>query len=196
MASSKHAEVKPRGAHARKLGGEVRLVQVDAAVWEAFEENKEAIERALRKLAKAKRKPKKPAATRTGKTLVSDDDTRKHLSELLEQDSDRACALIGGAMLDDALCYLLEEKEERAFGARIADAFQRSLLPAGFRGAFEEIREIRNSAAHVLGTPEEPWTFARKEFGMASGDAASPRTKFVTVVVALASETYARAHLK
>lgn len=48
---AKHAEVRPRGHFAKKLGVEVRLVQVDAEVWEAFDGDPEAIREALRTVA-------------------------------------------------------------------------------------------------------------------------------------------------
>ena len=65
---AKHAEVRPRGYYAKKLAAEMRLVQVDAEVWEAFDGDAEAIRDALRALAavvsgrKTARKKKRSAA--------------------------------------------------------------------------------------------------------------------------------------
>jgi hypothetical protein len=47
----KHDEVRPRGHYAKKLGGEVRLIQVDDDVWRTFGGDAKAIEDALRALA-------------------------------------------------------------------------------------------------------------------------------------------------
>lgn len=57
----KHAEVRPRGHYATKLGGELRLIQVDEDVWSAFDGDATAIEDALRVLARVVAKAKRGA---------------------------------------------------------------------------------------------------------------------------------------
>jgi len=96
-------------------------------------------------------------------TIATDERTRRYVTDALAKESERSCALVAGAMLDEALCYLLCEQRERTLKARIEDARRRKLTRKPLNDDLELIRQIRNSAAHVLGTPDEPWAFARAD---------------------------------
>ncbi|MBS2020456.1 MAG: hypothetical protein JST00_46795 [Deltaproteobacteria bacterium] len=100
--------------------------------------------------------------------VQSDDQMRAHLSKQLHDETDRGCALVGGAMVDEALGQLIQEcmivgKAPKNFGERLRLAQSFGFISENEHADIDDIREIRNGAAHVLGTPDEPWEFKDTE---------------------------------
>lgn len=139
--------------------------------------------------------------------LLEDEAAQKHLTKLLQTETDRGCALVGGAMLDEALGQLLEAcmvagKPPQNFGARLTLATSFGFITEDERVDIGDVKDIRNGAAHALGTADEPWEFKSEEnkercyrlraFNF-PGMAARPR--FVGAIVGLAVTLQQRAAL-
>jgi hypothetical protein len=97
------------------------------------------------------------------------DETWSQVTKELNSESERACAIVGGAYLDDLLgelveLYLVENADASpdlldsgngnaplgTFGARILIAYAVGLLPKDKTDALRKIKKIRNKFAHDL----------------------------------------------
>jgi hypothetical protein len=97
------------------------------------------------------------------------DETWSRVTKELNAESERACAIVGGAYLDDLLgelleLYLVENADASpdlldsengnaplgTFGARILIAYAVGLLPKNLTAALRKIKKIRNKFAHDL----------------------------------------------
>lgn len=97
---------------------------------------------------------------------VLGEDHSKAIEEIIASDSDRIIAVVGGAMLDHALRWTLEERlrqykdiNEKLFGPRgplgnlgpkIDLAFQLYVFPKHVRNSLYGLSEVRNFFAHHL----------------------------------------------
>ena len=99
--------------------------------------------------------------------LISE--TLTQVTEELHGESERACAIVGGALLDDLLgelleAYLVQNSDASSdllsseninaplgsFGARIVAAYTTGLLPKSNFNALRKVKRIRNQFAHDL----------------------------------------------
>jgi len=97
------------------------------------------------------------------------DKTWTQVNEELHAESERACAIVGGALLDDLLgelleVYLVENSDASSdllsseninaplgsFGARIVATYAIGLLPESNFNALRKVKRIRNRFAHDL----------------------------------------------
>ena len=96
-------------------------------------------------------------------------ETLTQVTEELHGESERACAIVGGALLDDLLgtlleVYLVQNSDASSdllsseninaplgsFGARIVAAYATGLLPESNFNALRKVKRIRNRFAHDL----------------------------------------------
>lgn len=102
------------------------------------------------------------------------DPRAQYLYDLLEKETDRGCAIVGAQMIDDALGELVlaclgDSKAARdnlvagglaplkSFSARQKLALHLGLITEHENADVEDVRWIRNKAAHVVGSDVEPW---------------------------------------
>lgn len=116
------------------------------------------------------------------KTRQADPDKtiNRHALRLLMKETDRGCALVAGAMIDEALGDLLHAAFDdseiagrdildgataplKNFGARAQVARALGLIAPYELVVVEDIKWVRNKAAHLIGTDAEPFSFGLEE---------------------------------
>jgi hypothetical protein len=151
-----------------------------------------------------------------GMTDLDDNDPQgKYLVDLLVQETDRGCALVGGQLVDDALGNLLlacmgDTKAAKdgllmggmaplgSFSARQKVARHLGFVSEDEDADVEEIRWVRNKAAHIIGTHDKPWNklfenedvalrCGRFRYFAGAGDDETSRMRYTIVAAALAS---------
>ena len=144
------------------------------------------------------KKPPKPAPELTR--------LKDHFDALLHGESDRGAAIVGAALIEDAMLELVrvtfnptQSKGLRlltqagSFAGLVEHAFAMGFISEIEQAEADKVRWVRNSAAHAM-TPGAVWTFPATTWEQASppNSAYSDREHFSFVVAGLGAAIFRR----